>query len=59
MHTPASVHFGTAEQIQAQRQATLDRKHSAGRLICGGAAGGGSLGGLGRVGHGVIVWCAL
>lgn len=25
MHTPASVHFGTAEQIQEQRQATLDR----------------------------------
>jgi putative transposase len=24
MHTPASVHFGTAEQIQAQRQATLN-----------------------------------
>jgi putative transposase len=29
MHTPASVHFGTAEQIQAQRQATLDRAHAA------------------------------
>ena len=28
MHTPASVHFGTAEQIQAQRQATLDRAHA-------------------------------
>lgn len=29
MHTPASVHFGTAEQIQTQRQATLDRAHAA------------------------------
>lgn len=28
-HTPASVHFGTAEQIQTQRQATLDRAHAA------------------------------
>jgi putative transposase len=29
MHTPASVHFGTAEQIQAQRQTTLDRARAA------------------------------
>jgi putative transposase len=29
MHTPASVHFGTAEQIRAQRQLTLDRAHAA------------------------------
>jgi putative transposase len=29
MHTPASVHFGTAEQIHTQRQATLDRAHAA------------------------------
>jgi transposase InsO family protein len=29
MHTPASVHFGTAEQIQTQRQATLDRAYLA------------------------------
>jgi transposase InsO family protein len=29
MHTPASVHFGTAEQIRAQRQATLDRAYAA------------------------------
>ncbi|MBO0856071.1 MAG: transposase, partial [Nocardia sp.] len=29
MHTPASVHFGTAEQIRAQRQAALDRAHAA------------------------------
>jgi transposase InsO family protein len=28
-HTPASVHFGTAEQIQTQRQATLDRARAA------------------------------
>jgi putative transposase len=27
MHTPASVHFGTAEQIQAQRQLTLNRAY--------------------------------
>src|SRR3982074_1052067 len=25
MHTPASVHFGTAEQIRTQRQATLNQ----------------------------------
>jgi len=25
MHTPASVHFGTAVEVRAQRQATLDR----------------------------------
>ena len=25
MHTPASVHFGTAEQIRTQGQVTLDR----------------------------------
>ncbi|MEV5544149.1 DDE-type integrase/transposase/recombinase [Saccharopolyspora shandongensis] len=29
LHTPASVHFGTAEQISAQRQTTLDRAHAA------------------------------
>jgi putative transposase len=29
MHTPASVHFGTAEQIREQRQATLDQAHAA------------------------------
>jgi transposase InsO family protein len=29
MHTPASVHFGTAKQIQTQRQATVDRAHAA------------------------------
>lgn len=29
MHTPASVHFGTAEQIRTQRQTTLDRAHAA------------------------------
>jgi putative transposase len=29
MHTPASVHFGTADQIRAQRQFTLDRAHTA------------------------------
>lgn len=28
MHTPASVHFGTAEQIHAQRQATLDHAYA-------------------------------
>jgi putative transposase len=28
MHTPASVHFGTAPEIRAQRQATLDRAHT-------------------------------
>jgi putative transposase len=28
-HTPASVHFGTAEQIRAQRQTTLDRAYTA------------------------------
>ncbi|KJE19387.1 integrase family protein [Frankia torreyi] len=28
-HTPASVHFGTAEQVQAHRQAALDRAHAA------------------------------
>jgi hypothetical protein len=27
MHTPASVHFGTAEQIRAQRQVTLNRAY--------------------------------
>lgn len=29
MHTPASVHFGTAEQIRTQRQFTLDRAYAA------------------------------
>jgi transposase InsO family protein len=29
MHTPASVHFGTAEQIRTQRQVTLDRAYAA------------------------------
>ncbi|MBP2324718.1 hypothetical protein JOF56_005103 [Kibdelosporangium banguiense] len=29
MHTPASVHFGTAEQVQVQRQATLSRAYAA------------------------------
>ncbi|MBB5159297.1 IS3 family transposase [Saccharopolyspora phatthalungensis] len=29
LHTPASVHFGTAEQIRTQRQTTLDRAHAA------------------------------
>ena len=29
MHTPASVHFGTAEQIRVQRQATLNRAYAA------------------------------
>ncbi len=28
-HTPASVHFGTADQVQTHRQATLDRAHAA------------------------------
>jgi hypothetical protein len=28
MHTPASVHFGTATDIRARRQATLDRAHA-------------------------------
>jgi putative transposase len=28
MHTPASVPFDTATQIQAHRQATLDRAHA-------------------------------
>jgi putative transposase len=28
MHTPASVHFGTADQIRDQRQATLDRAYA-------------------------------
>jgi transposase InsO family protein/predicted DNA-binding transcriptional regulator AlpA len=28
MHTPASVHFGTAEQIRTQRQVTLDRAYA-------------------------------
>ncbi|KLL11290.1 transposase [Protofrankia coriariae] len=28
-HTPASVHFGTAKQLQAHRQATLDRARAA------------------------------
>lgn len=28
MHTPASIHFGTAEQIREQRQDTLDRAHT-------------------------------
>jgi transposase InsO family protein len=28
MHTPASVHFGTDEQIRAQRQATLNRAYA-------------------------------
>jgi len=28
-HTPASVHYGTAEQIREQRQATLDAAHTA------------------------------
>ena len=29
MHTPASVHFGTADQIHAQHQVTLDRAYAA------------------------------
>jgi transposase InsO family protein len=28
MHTPASVHFGTAQQIHTQRQATLNRAYA-------------------------------
>jgi hypothetical protein len=28
MHTPASVHFDTATEVQARRQATLDRAHA-------------------------------
>jgi hypothetical protein len=28
MHTPASVHFDTATEIRARRQATLDRAHA-------------------------------
>ena len=28
LHTPASVHFGTAAEIRAQRQATLDAAHA-------------------------------
>ncbi len=28
MHTPASVHFGTATEVRARRQATLDRAHA-------------------------------
>ncbi|NBH07717.1 DDE-type integrase/transposase/recombinase [Amycolatopsis sp. SID8362] len=28
MHTPASVHFGTAEQIRTQRQATLNQAYA-------------------------------
>ncbi len=28
MHTPASVHYGTATEIRARRQATLDRAHA-------------------------------
>jgi hypothetical protein len=28
MHTPASVHFGTAEQIRAQRQITLNHAYA-------------------------------
>ena len=28
-HTPASVHYDTADQIRAHRQATLDRAHAA------------------------------
>jgi putative transposase len=28
MHTPASVYFGTAEQIRVQRQLTLDRAYA-------------------------------
>jgi putative transposase len=29
LHTPASVHFGTAEQIHSQRQATLNQAYGA------------------------------
>ena len=32
MHTPASVHFDTATEVQAHRQATLDRAHAQGRV---------------------------
>lgn len=28
MHTPGSVHFGTATEARAQRQATLDQAHA-------------------------------
>jgi transposase InsO family protein len=28
MHTPASVHFGTATEVRARRQTTLDRAHA-------------------------------
>ena len=28
MHTPASVHFGTATEVRAHRQPTLDRAHA-------------------------------
>ncbi|HEX8630880.1 MAG TPA: IS3 family transposase, partial [Catenuloplanes sp.] len=28
MHTPASVHYGTAEQVRQQRQATLDAAYA-------------------------------
>ena len=28
LHTPASVHFGTADHIQAQRQTTLNRAYA-------------------------------
>ncbi|WP_433274714.1 integrase core domain-containing protein [Actinosynnema sp. CS-041913] len=28
MHTPASVHFGTADQIRDQRQGVLDRAYA-------------------------------
>jgi putative transposase len=28
MHTPASVHFGTATQVRTHRQRTLDRAHA-------------------------------
>ena len=29
LHTPASVHYGTAREIRAQRQATLDDAYAA------------------------------
>ena len=29
LHTPASVHFGTATEVRAQRQATLDAAYAA------------------------------
>ncbi|WP_143588083.1 integrase core domain-containing protein, partial [Tersicoccus phoenicis] len=29
LHTPASVHFGTAGQVRAQRQVTLDAAYTA------------------------------